>query len=175
MLLTDELLSKLWGACQRRCFGTFEPEELYSLTLLRVTRSFDTFKGGEFQAWVMTVMVSVWKNEIRARSLRPEGVPMPDSMLEGWDPHVDSGYVLEDDVITEYSPEIQAALEQLFPVQRQAFLLYVHGFSHREIAKVLGLGAVGTSCSMVKRARVKMQRVLREHLDGGAAGTLRFG
>lgn len=175
MLLTDELLSKLRAACQRRCFGTFEPEDLYSMTLLRVTRSFDTFKGGEFQAWVMSVMSSTWKNELKRRAAGPDAHPLPDSILEGWDPACDSGYVLEEEVVTGFSSEMQDALGTLLPVQREALLLRSHGFTHGEITKILGLGSVGTACSTVHRARTKMQRALRENLNRGVGGALALG
>ena len=157
-LLTEPLLATLWKACQRRCFGTFDPEDLYSMTLLKVTRSFDTFKGGNFPAWVMTVMVSEWKNELKRRARHPD--PLSMSTEDGWDHDMTDGYVLEDEVLTEYSPEIQAALATLNPKHRRAFLLFAEGYTHREIMQILGVEAVGTSLSMVTRARVKLQKML---------------
>ena len=159
-LLTTELLDKLRHACKRRAFGTFEPDELYSLTLLRITRSIDTFKGGNFAAWCMTVLKSTWKNELMRRANEPQHIGMPDSMLEGWDEAVALPYVLEDEVWMGFSHKVKEAMLGLNHKQREALLLYGEGYTYDEIRQIQGTHSLGTICTRVQRSRTKMRAAL---------------
>jgi RNA polymerase sigma-70 factor (ECF subfamily) len=56
--------------------------------------------------------------------------------------------------------ELERAIGELPPSSRAAFLLHhVAGFDHREVGEMMGI-AVGTSKSLVHRARIRLKEVL---------------
>ena len=57
--------------------------------------------------------------------------------------------------------DLERAVAQLPPSYRQAFLLHdVEGLEHHEVGELLGI-AVGTSKSLVHKARMRLRTLLR--------------
>lgn len=167
-LLTPDLIGRLEHTCNWLCYGTFDPGDLLAMTLLRMARSIDTWKGhGSFQSWSMVVLYSTFKTELRRRQGPQSGIneqtlPLPKSYAEDWDKGVASNYRLEDHALEDdLSPELQAAMSSLSNKQRTALLMHAYGYSHKEIAQALGC-TVGSSCSLVRKARHKALRNYRE-------------
>lgn len=161
-LLTPELQGKLLRTCHRICFGDFDGDDLFGMTLMKVTSSFRTFTGDAagFQAWCFRVLYSVFKNELAARARRLKCETLPDSMLEGWDAGIAMPYHLEDDVLSgTYGEKLSAALQTLHHRQREALILYAEGYTYAEIV-TLQKSTIGTVCSRVRRARNRAKAAL---------------
>lgn len=164
-LLTPEIMGKLERTCRRRCHGTLDPDDIMQMTLMRAALSMDTWKGGNFQAWIMRIMHTVWANEItrRKRHHEDEQTALPNPFDEGTGDVEMRGYNLEDHVIgLDLSPQMKHALSALNSKQRAALVLHAYGYKHTEITQILGLGGqtLGSSSTLVSRAKRKARTAL---------------
>ncbi|MCR9064130.1 MAG: sigma-70 family RNA polymerase sigma factor [Cytophagales bacterium] len=105
-----------------------------------------------FEAWFKTVMVRTCIDYYRKNHSRV-------SMVDVNEIH----YLAYDDNLLERlsAEEIVDLVQHLPPAYRAVFSLYVvDGYSHAEIAKMLGINE-GTSRSNLSKARVKMQEMIK--------------
>lgn len=109
--------------------------------------------GTRLDSWTFTIMHSIWKNELRAQSIRRgAGFVDPDSSL--FDKSETDAWV--------YLNQVQNAVAALPEAQRVALLLVcVEGYSYREAADILEV-PVGTIISRLARARLALAEQLDE-------------
>ncbi len=167
--------------CYRMLGSLHEAEDLVQETYLRAWRSFDTFEGGSFRAWLYRIATNACLNALashkRAERLLPDQLgpasltippgapatdvawlePYPDSNLEG--------------IINEASnPEARyssreavqlafvSGIQQLPPRQRAALMLCdVLGWAAAETATLLG-GSTASINSALQRARETLSK-----------------
>jgi RNA polymerase sigma-70 factor (ECF subfamily) len=125
-------------------------DDLVQATCLRALERAHQFQAGtHLDRWLMTILHSIWLNEVRAaRYRRGQGL-------------VDAETTLVFDGAAEIEANISAAqvlkrVQSLPEAQRETvFLVYVEGFSYREAAAVLDV-PIGTVMSRLAAARAKL-------------------
>ena len=162
--------------CYRMLGSLHDAEDLVQETYLRAWRSFDSFEGGSFRAWLYRIATNACLNALASRkhaqrllpdqrapasTLMPDGTPAtdvawlepyPDSNLEGIAdeaPNPEARYSSREAVQLAFVAAIQA----LPPRQRAALLLCdVLGWAAAEAATLLG-GSTASINSVLQRAR----------------------
>jgi RNA polymerase sigma factor (sigma-70 family) len=169
--------------CYRMLGSLHEADDLVQETYLRAWRSFDSFEGGSFRAWLYRIATNACLNALASRKHvrrllpdqqapatvtveMPEGAPpidvewlepYPDSNLEGIAddaPNPEARYTSREAVQLAFV----AAVQQLPPRQRAAILLCdVLGWAAAEAATLLG-GSTASINSALQRARATLAK-----------------
>ncbi len=162
--------------CYRMLGSMHEAEDLVQETYLRAWRSFDSFEGGSFRAWLYRIATNACLNAIESRrsaqrllpdqhgpsiTQMPDGgpateiawlEPYPDAHLEGIAddaPDPEARYAAREAVQLAFV----ATIQQLPPRQRATLLLCdVLGWAATEAATLLG-GSTASINSALQRAR----------------------
>jgi RNA polymerase sigma-70 factor, ECF subfamily len=175
--------------CYRMLGSLHEAEDAVQETYLRAWRSFDTFEGGSFRAWLYRIATNVSLNAIASRkhiqrllpdqrapatAEMPNGTPAtdvawlepyPDSDLEGIAddaPNPEAHYTSREAVKLAFV----AAIQELPPRQRAGLILCdVLGWAAAEAATLLG-GSTASINSALQRAR---ETLAKRYPDGRPA------
>jgi RNA polymerase sigma-70 factor, ECF subfamily len=177
--------------CYRMLGSLHEADDLVQETYLRAWRSFDSFEGGSFRAWLYRIATNACLNALASRkSMRrflpdqqsspamrmPEGGPAVD--VPWLEPYPDS-YLQE---IADDAPDpgaryasreavqlaFVAVIQQLPPRQRATLLLCdVLGWAAAEAASLLG-GSTASINSALQRAR---ETIAKRYPDGRGQAT----
>src|SRR4051812_39231296 len=121
----EELFRAHWslvhGYLARRTGDPVLAEELAQETFYRATRAFLGWRGGSAVAWLLAIARHVLIDEVRrGRRLQP----LPESLV---DPHDPTG-----------ARDLESVLARLpLPQRRVIELVYLHGYSHGEVAGIL--------------------------------------
>src|SRR6478735_2637163 len=153
--LYDHFASKMLGVCMRYAKDRAEAEDMLQEGFIKVFQNISRFKHeGSFEGWVRRIMIFTAINWFKQRMRKFQ----EDLDHEGFDAP------FEDDIVSKIAAkEIVALVQQMPEGYRMVFNLYaVEGYTHREIAEVLGI-AEGTSKSQYSRAKQFMQAALAKH------------
>jgi RNA polymerase sigma-70 factor (ECF subfamily) len=169
--------------CYRMLGSLHEADDLVQETYLRAWRSFDSFEGGSFRAWLYRIATNACLNALASRKHvrrllpdqearatitveMPEGAPPTD--VEWLEPYPDSNL----DGIADDAPNPEAryksreavqlafvaAIQELPPRQRAAILLCdVLGWAAAEATTLLG-GSTASINSALQRARATLAK-----------------
>jgi RNA polymerase sigma-70 factor (ECF subfamily) len=127
-------------------------------------RRIDTYRGGNFRAWVMRIVTNVCYDELRRRKRRPatsleelpgaeydDGPPIPDAAPS-------PEQVAQQD---ELNSAIHNCIQALGESQRTVLVMSdIDGMSYQEIADVVGAN-LGTVKSRLSRARLSIRDCLQ--------------
>lgn len=126
-------------------------EDLVQATCVRALERSQQFQvGTRLDRWLISIMHSVWLNQVRAQKVR-QGKGL-----------VDADAVLVFDGLKQTETNILAGqvlrkVDSLPDAQREAvYLVYVEGFTYQEAADVLGV-PTGTIMSRLAAARSKLE------------------
>ncbi|MDE1166645.1 MAG: sigma-70 family RNA polymerase sigma factor [Pseudomonas sp.] len=129
-------------------------EDLVQATCVRALERADQYlPGTRMDRWLLSILHSIWLNEVRARRVRHgQGSVDVDTALWFDGEQAAHTHVLAAQVLKRVDalPEAQRAT---------VFLAYVEGLAYREVAELLGV-PLGTVMSRLAAARLK----LAEHL-----------
>ncbi len=169
--------------CYRMLGSLHEADDLVQETYLRAWRSFDSFEGGSFRAWLYRIATNACLNALASRKHvrrllpdqearatitveMPEGAPptdvewlepYPDSNLDGMAddaPNPEARYKSREAVQLAFV----AAIQELPPRQRAAILLCdVLGWAAAEATTLLG-GSTASINSALQRARATLAK-----------------
>jgi RNA polymerase sigma-70 factor, ECF subfamily len=131
-----------------------DAEDAVQEAFLKIFRGAKAFRGGAaFSTWTYRVLVNTCYDALRRRKSRPVAGPLGASGGEvavAADPVADPPLRLA----------LEKAVARLDPRHRAVFLLFsVEGFTHGEIARILGIPE-GTSKTFLFEAKRKLQRWL---------------
>ncbi len=144
-----------------------EAEDVVQDTFLRVYRNRKAYRRvARFSTWIYTIAGNLAKTELRKRKRR-KLFSISDLGFEEKDYEIsDLTYNPEDDVEGTLKEEIiQKEIQRLPPKFREVIILRdVQGLSYEEIALILKI-PIGTVKSRVNRARLRLQKRLKEILD----------
>ena len=133
-------------------------------TFITAYRRLETYKGGNFRAWLMRIASNTCYDMIRYEKRRP-ATALDDLVGDDYD----DGPPIPDDTITpeeaaqqaELNRAIQDCISALKPDQRIALVMSdVEGFSYQEIADSAGV-QLGTIKSRLSRARAAVRDCLQ--------------
>lgn len=138
-----------------------DAEDAVQEAFLRIYRKASGFRGGSsFSTWTYRVLVNACYDLLRRRRGRP-AQDSAETLREVPAPASDQALRLS----------LQRAIERLRERHRAVFVLFeVEGFSHREIAGVLGVSE-GNSRSLLFEAKRELQRLLFPSARMGAAAS----
>jgi RNA polymerase sigma-70 factor (ECF subfamily) len=139
----------LFGFALRLCGGRAEEaEEIVQETWIRAAERLESFRWvSSLRTWLSGIAVNCWREQTRR--------PRPDQELREREGAADRALGLPGERI-----DLARAVGELPGGYRAVLLLHdVEGFTHEEIAKLLGIEP-GTSKSQLTRARQAMRRRL---------------
>ncbi|NUU35859.1 RNA polymerase sigma factor [Pseudomonas sp. C2B4] len=125
-------------------------EDLVQATCVRALERAGQFESGtRMDRWLMSILHSVWLNEVRARRVRQgQGTIEGEEVLS-----FDGEYAAQTHVL---AAQVIRRVDALPEAQRETvFLAYVEGLSYREVAEVLQV-PIGTVMSRLAAARGKL-------------------
>lgn len=153
--LYEHLAPAMMGVCLRYCRNKEEAEDVLQEGFIQMFRAIKQFRfEGSFEGWVRRIMVNTALQKIRAKShLTP---------VINLDANKDEPADQEMTLSGLGTKELLAMVQQLTPMYRAVFNLYVfEGMKHREIAAMLGISE-GTSKSNLSDARTVLQRAIKK-------------
>ncbi|WP_220702280.1 sigma-70 family RNA polymerase sigma factor [Pseudomonas prosekii] len=125
-------------------------EDLVQATCVRALERAGQFvPGTRMDRWLLSILHSIWLNEVRARRVRfGQGAVDADVALAFDGEHAAHTHVLAAQVIRRVAALPETQRETLY-------LAYVEGLSYREVAEVLQV-PIGTVMSRLATARLKL-------------------
>lgn len=149
--LYERYASQMYGVCLRYLKNTMDAEEALLNGFMKIYQHIDRFEGkGSFEGWIRRIMVNEALGFLRKKE--PMHLAIDDSfgcISDGPNP---------DQALGE--SELMELLHKLPAGYRAVFNLYaIEGYSHKEIADMLGISE-GTSKSQLSKARAMLQRRL---------------
>lgn len=136
-------------------------EDLVQSTCVRALERADQFApGSRLDAWLFSILHSIWLNEVRSRRIRQgKGFVDPEAALL-----FDGRQQVEANIM---AAQVLRDVQALPEAQRETVLLvYVEGFTYREAADLLSI-PIGTVMSRLATARA----TLSKSNSDGAAGS----
>ena len=133
-------------------------------TFITAYRKLDTFRGGNFRAWIARIATNTCYDELRKRKRRPqdylEEMPGSDMYDEPLVP-ADSPNPEQEAQRADLNQAIQDCIRALNDDQRMVIVLSdVQGYAYQEIADMVD-ASLGTVKSRLSRARLAVRRCLQ--------------
>ena len=141
-------VGKIYALCLRMCGNTELAEDLTQESFIRAWQKLDGFRGdAAFSSWLYRLSSNVVIGHLRQRKNW--------ALLE-FDEHKHQAALGSTRIVDE-RPDIETLLAHLPGQARVVVILYEYlGYKHSEIARLTGI-AVGTSKSLLYRARKQLQ------------------
>jgi RNA polymerase sigma factor (sigma-70 family) len=147
--------------CMRYCNAKDDAMEVVNDGFMKIYRELHNFKPAyenyetSLKGWMRSIMVNTAIDHFRKNNKNHFLVEIKDDHLETIDVH--------ETAINKLSyKEIMDVVRRLSPAYRIVFSLYViEGYKHEEIAEQLNI-AIGTSKSNLAKAKMNIQKMLRE-------------
>ena len=148
------LLPRLWRYAMVKCRNPDRASDLVQATCERaLSRSHQFQAGTRLDAWTITIMQSIWKNDLRRNSIR-RGAGFVDAEDAGL---VDTRESAEGKI---FLSQVLQAVDTLPEAQKDAvYLVYVQGLSYEEAAAALDI-PTGTLTSRLVRGRTKIAELI---------------
>jgi len=150
--LYEDFYSKMLGVCLRYSNNHDDASDILHEGFIKVFRNISKYQPGtSLNAWIRRIMVNAsidfYRKETRRRTEDLETVY--DVSMKG-----------ADAVSQMTAKEILECIQILSPAYRSVFNLYViEGYSHREVAEILGI-TESTSRSNLVKARIKLKQLI---------------
>lgn len=145
--------------------------DLTQEALLRVARNIKSLKKAQnFRSWLNQIVTNIFYDELRKTSRRPQAVSMDDEKEEGVTFSIKD--VIADKRCKPYEKCIRKEVEEIVKEKimslpdnfRVAIVLReLQGLSYEEISKATNAN-VGTVKSRISRARLKLQKELKNYI-----------
>lgn len=146
----------LFGVCMRYAKDRMEAEDFLQDGFIKIYKDLYQYKPtGALGAWMRRVMVNTALQHIRKRKMKF----VDNELLQ-----IADKYKTEDDILGQLrAKELVKMVQQLPSGYRAVFNLYViEGYSHKEIAKELGITA-STSKSQLSRAKAVLRKMIEKN------------
>ncbi len=141
------LLPRLWRFGLSLTGDPSAADDLVQATCVRALERADQFEGGtRLDSWAFAIMASVWKNHIRAETVRRASADLDQAASI----HSDLGANAEQSAL---ATQVLDELQKLPDTQRITVgLVYIEGLTYKEAAETLGI-PIGTVMSRLASAR----------------------
>ncbi|MBN8850505.1 MAG: RNA polymerase subunit sigma-24 [Sphingobacteriales bacterium 50-39] len=158
------LYDQYYGLCLKIAFryvNTYEQAvEVVHDAFLKMFRNFSRFEVRDVDklemlliGWIRRVVINASIDYMRREMNNHHSYPIPEHVWE----HKDEGQSSDNSLLYK---ELMILVKELPPAYRMVFNLHViEGYSHPEIAKMLGI-TTGTSKSNLSKARAHLQKAL---------------
>ena len=154
----------LYALCLRYIENREDARDLMHDAMIKAMDNFRSFRyagEGSIWAWMSRITVNMAVDRLKENS-RFRQIPFDEvsgaEVENALGPDVESVRAVPDDVLDEM-------IAGLPPVKRTVFNMYcIDGFSHKDIAKALGISERG-STSILAKARASLKKVLTDYLN----------
>lgn len=154
-----------------------DADDLVQMAYVRAFRFFDSYRGGDARAWLMTIVRNTWFTTLRDARDEKDDVGFDDALhgQSSADPAAPSGYgggsdpqaVLESRAARA---AVQRALAQLpHPFREVVVLKEMEELSYKQIAELVDI-PIGTVMSRLARGRKLLAAYLQAHMAGDEHG-----
>ena len=147
---------RLYGLCRTLCSDSFDAEDLYQETWLKVCRKIESYDASRpFEAWLTGICVNTYRDAYRRRRRSPlqehfAGEEEKERAMESVPAEKQADY-----------REVREAVDRLPNKLRVTVILYFfHGFSEKETAAALHIPP-GTVKSRLSRAKSLLKEELK--------------
>lgn len=147
----------LWALAMRLTRGDRpDSEELVQEAWVRAIERIERFGGrSTLRTWLSGILVNCYRELVRRRSRGPRSLEEA-----GVEQAVERRAAGSSSSHREEALDVETAISRLADGYREVLVLHdVNGFTHQEIAELLGI-AVGTAKSQLARARRRLRRLL---------------
>ncbi|MCG6856633.1 MAG: RNA polymerase sigma factor [Salaquimonas sp.] len=145
------LLPGLRRFARSLCRNSVEADDLVQDSMMRALAARASWRGDNLRAWLTTIMVNQYRNDLRRGRTAPVTLPIDD-----WQANVPD--TARGDPVEQLG--LRAAIGRLTADQRVVLMLVVvEGFSYEEVAALLSI-PVGTVMSRLSRARRSLDTML---------------
>ena len=133
-----------------------EAEDVVQDACVRAVRFFQSLRGDDPRAWLLTIVRNTWYSRVARRAASTE------TALDERNEHADAGLDPEEQLLQQHTIDrVRGAIEQLPVDYREVLVLReLEGLSYKEIAAVIG-APIGTVMSRLARARERLLAVLK--------------
>jgi RNA polymerase sigma factor (sigma-70 family) len=163
-MIFEMYYGKMMSACLRYISDRDEAQDVLQDGFIKVFNSIAKFDfNGSFEGWVRRIVVNTAIDHIRKKKKDIFQVTDHEFIMNNYTDEKDEKE--DESIYTNLkSQEIMDAVQQLSPAYRTVFSMYViDGYSHQQIADLLSIN-IGTSKSNLAKARMNLQKVLKEKL-----------
>lgn len=149
--------SRIFSLTLRMVRNRADAEDLLQEIFLHAYDKLPSFEGrSAFGTWLHRLAINRCLDHLRSRAAREQTRNEP----------LDTTTIVGRHARGTRALELERAIAELSPTTRAAFLLHdVQGYGHKEVGEIMGV-AVGTSKSLVHRARTKLREILRPTAAG---------
>ncbi len=150
--LYKKYAAKMYAICLRYCNKPEDAQDILQDGFVKVFKNLDRYRGdGSFEGWVRRIFVNTAIEHYRRQIHLYPVTEGQENVLETKERSVLDSLNMKD---------LMNIIQQLSPGYRTVFNLYaVEGYSHKEIADMLGISE-GTSKSQLARARGVLQQLV---------------
>jgi RNA polymerase sigma-70 factor (ECF subfamily) len=151
-LLYDLYSSKMYGVCLRYAENAEDANDVMQEGFIKVYRSLPKFRAeGSFEGWIRRIFVNTSIEHYRKKTKKYNITEVQENTIE------DNELSALDSLATK---DILNIINELSPGYKQVFNLHVvEGYSHKEIADILGI-TEGTSKSQLARAKGVLKKII---------------
>ncbi|HEU5053080.1 MAG TPA: sigma-70 family RNA polymerase sigma factor [Hanamia sp.] len=151
-LLYDLYSSKMYGVCLRYAENAEDANDVMQEGFIKVYRSLPKFRSeGSFEGWIRRIFVNTSIEHYRKKTKKYNITEVQENTIE------DNELSALDSLATK---DILNIINELSPGYKQVFNLHVvEGYSHKEIAEILGI-TEGTSKSQLARAKGVLKKII---------------
>ncbi|MBM4132040.1 RNA polymerase sigma factor [bacterium] len=156
--------ARLYNVAYRMTGSAADADDLLQEIFLQVFRRLETFRGeSALGTWLYRLATNCCLDHLRSKQGRQQRAT--EFLEDSGDVEPVAPGVWRPDTVLDRM-ELERVITQLPPRYRAAFVLHdIEGLAHHEVGEALGI-AVGTSKSLVHKARARMRRLLRGADDG---------
>lgn len=145
-----QLLPRLWRFAVSLSRRADLAEDLVQNTCVQMLEKSNSYRAGtHLDRWAFTVMVNLWRSELRRAKLGSlETIDAAEFLADTASPYADDSV---------FHRQVLAAIDRLPAPQRATVtLVYGEGYTYEEASEVLGV-AIGTVMSRLHTARQKLE------------------
>jgi RNA polymerase sigma factor (sigma-70 family) len=148
---------KMYAVCLRYSNSSDDARDLLQEGFIKVFKNLEKFRGdGSFEGWVRRIFVNTSIEYFRRATTMQSVTETHENTFE------DKEWNAFDNLAEK---DIFNMIRDLSPGYKQVFNMYVvEGYSHKEIGDLLGISE-GTSKSQLARAKMILQRMVKEKLQ----------
>lgn len=161
--LYETFYGKMMVVCLRYAKDHDEALDVFQEAFIKVFKNLSRYgNNGSFEGWIRRIMVNTAIDHIRKNKKLKEMVEINEEITS-----LGEDEDQEDDLLDKISfQDLLNCVQDLSPAYRSVFNMYVvDGFSHKEIAKELGISE-GTSKSNLAKAKMNLKKLMLErHKD----------
>ena len=152
---------QVYNLCLRLLTSAQAAEDATQEAFIAAYRRIDSFRGGNFRAWLLRIAANASYDELRRQRRRPVASLEAAMAVQGATQAPSSAAGPEDEALRlELNVHLQSGLATLPADQRLAVILRdVQGLSYEELALVMRC-SVGTVKSRIARGRARMREYL---------------